>query len=327
MTNREKTVGYGFTLLAASLWGLIPPVAKLAFREGIGPLELAFWRAALAGVGFALVAAARGQLALPARSEEGGADRWQTLAERLVFGLVGVALFYASYHWAVEAGGAALAAALLYTAPAQVAVAGAVLFSQPLTRLKVAAAIMAVGGAAGVALGGGSVEADSFTDGSLWTGVLWGLITSVCYAFYYLFGERFFRAESPVAVYAWAFPFGALCLGLAGGGPSDLGLSLTGWGAVLLVALASTFGAYLAHGDALRRLDPTRVSIVTVLELVVASGVAYWWWGERLGLPGWSGAVVILVAALLAVTERGASPPKREKAHARRSLCHGSPRR
>ena len=323
MTNREKTVGYGFALLAASLWGLIPPVAKLAFREGIGPLELAFWRAALAGVCFALVAAARGQLALPARSEEGGADRWQTLAERLVFGLVGVALFYASYHWAVEAGGAALAAALLYTAPAQVATFGALFFAAPLTRRKGTAALLAVVGAAAVTLGGGG--AGALSAGSLWAGAGWGVAASVCYAFYYLLGERFFREESPAAVYAWAFPFGALCLGLAGGVPSDLGLSLAGWGAVLLVALASTFGAYLAHGEALRRLDPTRVSIVTVLELVVAGGVAYLWWGERLGLLGWSGAVVILVAALLAVTERRASPPKREEAHAHRPLCHGSP--
>ena len=99
-----------------------------------------------------------------------------------------------------------------------------------------------------------------------------------------------------------------------------MGLSLAGWGAVLSVALASTFGAYLAHGEALRRLDPTRVSIVTVLELVVAGGVAYLWWGERLGLLGWSGAAVILAAALLAVTERGAGascqsplPPRSKK--------------
>ena len=43
-------MGYILILLAAVCWGLIGPVAKLAFREGVEPLEVAFWRAALGGV-------------------------------------------------------------------------------------------------------------------------------------------------------------------------------------------------------------------------------------------------------------------------------------
>lgn len=44
-------------------------------------------------------------------------DGWAVLG----FGLVGISLFYGAYQLAIESGGAALAAVLLYTAPAIVA--------------------------------------------------------------------------------------------------------------------------------------------------------------------------------------------------------------
>lgn len=302
-----KGAGYGFALLAAVLWGLIGPVARLAFSAGTGPLELAFWRAALAGTLFA------GQVQL-GRAPVLPRAMWPTAA---AFGAAGVALFYASYHLAVEAGGAALAAILLYTAPAQVAVLSPLVLGEALTLRKGTAALVAVGGAALVIAGGGLPRAG---DGLPAAALLWGLLSSLCYTGYYLFGRCYFRHHAASSIYAIAFPVGAGCLlgpaaleaGLfsaaAGIGPDVFSKPAAAWGALLWAGLASTYLAYRVHGEALRRLEATRVSVVTTLEPVVAAGTAYLAWGERLGPLGLLGALVVLGAALWAVLERGPSP-------------------
>lgn len=286
--------GYGAALLAAALWGLIGPVARLGFGQGVGPLELAFWRAALAGALFFAQARLTGSAPLPRR-------HWPAA---LAFGAVGVALFYVSYHQAVAAGGAALAAVLLYTAPAQVAVLGPLVLGEKMTARKAGAAGLAVAGAALVAFGG-NFGGTSGVALSPWA-FFWGLLSSLCYAAYYLFGRHYFQRYDTASVYAVAFPFGALCLLplalLEAGSPVAVvaGKSALTWGVVLWIGLASTYAAYRAHGEALRRLEATRVSVVTTLEPVVAGAVAVAWFGERLGPLGWGGGAVVVGAALVA---------------------------
>ena len=44
--------GYAFIVAAAVLWGMIGPFSRLAFQEGISPMEVAFWRALLTWILF-----------------------------------------------------------------------------------------------------------------------------------------------------------------------------------------------------------------------------------------------------------------------------------
>src|SRR5688572_9249773 len=100
-------------LVAAVLWGLLGPASYLALRDGVAPLEIAFWRAALGALLFGAHALAGGGRAAfrPARAD---------LPALVAFGVVGVSVFYGAYQLAVREGGAALASVLLYTAPAWV---------------------------------------------------------------------------------------------------------------------------------------------------------------------------------------------------------------
>src|SRR5687768_3969976 len=102
-------------LLAAVLWGLLGPASYVALRDGVAPLEIAFWRAALAAPLFAAHAVAAGGGRAAFRAARGD------LPALAAFGVVGVSVFYGAYQLAVREGGAALAAVLLYTAPAWVA--------------------------------------------------------------------------------------------------------------------------------------------------------------------------------------------------------------
>ena len=97
---------------AALLWGFIGPISKLALAEGVLPLEIAFWRGVLAWLFFGAQALWMKELHLNRRD----------IVPLLFFAVTGVSMFYGFYQLAVKHGGAALAAVLLYSAPAWVAV-------------------------------------------------------------------------------------------------------------------------------------------------------------------------------------------------------------
>ena len=132
-------------MAAAALWGMLGPFARLAFSQGLLPMEVAFWRAALAWIFFGAHAVMTRQVRMAP------AD----LPAMLVFALTGVTLFYGSYQVAVQQGGAALAAVLLYTAPAWVTVLARFFFAEAITRMKVAALTLTLAGVCGVSLGAG----------------------------------------------------------------------------------------------------------------------------------------------------------------------------
>lgn len=281
----ERTIGYGYILLAATCWGLLGPVARWALQAGVEPLEIAFWRAVIGGVCFVghavWLRTRRGAMSVKRRHGP----------VMVVFGLVGVALFYSAYQFAVETGGAALASVLLYTAPAWVALIGVVGLGERFTVLKTMAVALTLCGVAGIALSG--ADAVRIT----WEALAWGLVSGISYALYYPFGKRYFDDYAPATVFAYALPVGAVGLApLVAFAPKDA----TAWSALAFIGLVSTYGAYLAYGAGLRRLEASRASIVATLEPVVAALVAFWWWDERFGPWGYVGAVLVIAAAFLA---------------------------
>lgn len=281
----EQTIGYGYILLAATCWGLLGPVARWALAAGVQPLEIAFWRAVIGGLCFmghaTWLRAHRGAVSVARRH----------VPVVLAFGLVGVAFFYSAYQFAVEAGGAALASVLLYTAPAWVALIGGTWLGERITARKALAVALTLLGVTGIALGGAGVL--RITTEAL----AWGLASALSYALYYPFGKRYFDAYAPATIFACALPVGAL--GLA---PfvTFAPKGAVAWGALTFIGLVSTYGAYLAYGASLRRLEASRASIVATLEPVVAAFVAFWWWDERFGAWGYVGAVLVITAAFLA---------------------------
>jgi len=275
-------VGYLFILLAAASWALIGPVAKFAFKAGLSPLEVAFFRAGIGGAFFLIHALVLGRLRIERR----------VLFPTLLFGAVGVAGFYGSYQLAVAYGGAALASVLLYTAPAWVAVMGALWLGERLDQAKALAVALTLVGVA--LLAGGSGQGLQFS----LMGVVFGLLSGFGYALYYLFGKLYFARSPAEAIYAVALPVGALfLLPAVENWPRDPEV----WGLLLVIGFVSTYLAYAFYAAGLVRLEATRASVVATLEPVLASFFAYFWWGERFTPLGYLGAGLILAAVFLVV--------------------------
>lgn len=284
-------MGYLFVAIAAMLWGLLGPVTRIALREGMGAVEVAFWRALLAAGIFAVHAVAIRRVRLERRD----------LPSVVAFGVLGVAGLLACYSRAVETGGAALAAILLYTAPVWVAILSALFLGERMTGRKLLALAVATLGVAGIAASSG--------DGGIRltpAALAWGLASGFAYALYYLFGKRYFDRYPTPTLFIYALPVGAAAM-----------LPVTefsrktpvAWASLVFLAVVSTYLAYLFYSAGLRRVEATRAATVATVEPVVAAVAAFLMWGERLSAVGYACAAVVLLGVLLMATDAAGKPP------------------
>ena len=283
-------MGYAYIAAAALLWATIGPAARFALRAGIAPLEISFWRAAIAGLLFLVHAGIRGRLRVARRD----------LPAVGAFALLGVTILYWAYFRAVELGGAALAAILLYTAPAWVALAAWVWLGERLTARKAIAVALTLAGIALVAVESGSgVSAGSAA--SRVQALVWGLLAGLAYAGYYLFGKRYFARYDASTLFAYALPLGAVLL-LPG--VTFAPKSTTAWLVLLFLALVPTYLAYSLYSIGLGRVEATRAATVATLEPVAAAALAFVVWGEALHGLGYVGAALVIAGVLVVATER-----------------------
>jgi DME family drug/metabolite transporter len=276
--------GYLYIIAAAALWGILGPFSRLAFSQGLSPMEVAFWRAVLAWGFFGIHAVATRSVGL----------RLHDLPMVALFAITGVTLFYGSYQMAIRTGGAAVASVLLYTAPAWVAVLARFAFRELFTPAKALALMLTLIGVVCVAWGGGTIKVTL-------SSLSFGLAAGFCYSLYYIFGKFFSTRYSSPNLFFYLLPMGALTLlPWVQFSPK----TPTAWGALLCIAALSTYGAYFCYYQGVRYLEASRAAITATLEPVVASVVAFFWWGEAFGIAGYVGSAMILGAVLLMVLDR-----------------------
>ena len=288
----SPSFGYLCIALAATLWGSLGVVSRIVLAEGVAPLELSFWRATLAGLLFGFHAVSRGRVRV-ARDD---------IAALLAFSVVGVAVFYLSYLFAVAAGGAALASILLYTAPAWVAIASVLWLDEALTPRTLGAIGLTLAGVAFVALGAPRA-ADGMRIGPAALG--WGLLSGLAYASYYLFGKRYFGRYAAPTLFMYALPLGALML-LPG--VRFVPKSPATWGWIVFLGIVPTYVALQLYEAGLKRVEATRAVTVATLEPVIAAALAFLVWGEALRLLGYVGAGLVLTGVLVMAAERPHAP-------------------
>jgi drug/metabolite transporter (DMT)-like permease len=246
----------------------------------MAPLEVSFWRAALSGILFIAQAILTRQLRL---------QHWRDLALFILFGLLAVSLFNASYFLAVQRGGVTLATIMLYTAPAFVAIVAHFLFEERLSTYKTFLICLTIGGIALISLSGR--EPTRVVSSAL----VWGLVSGATYALYYLFGKYILPRYQTITVMALAMPIGAVGLiPFVSFGPRPL----PAWLAVAGLAIVSTFIAYQLYYAGLRHIEASRAVLVASIEPVVASLLAALVFGEQLSWGGYMGAALVVGSAI-----------------------------
>lgn len=282
-------VGAILVVVSAVSFGLIPLFASWA-RDGETPLETRLGlRFAIAGVVLGAIALARG-----ARWARGGA-LWTLL-------FMGAGLYFAQswcYFQALEVGTpSGLVALLLYLNPAIVAALARLFFKEALTRRRLAAIALAIGGTAlmlGPTIGLGSGRRAPIE------GVLYGLGAACTYAVYLVVGSRATRGQDDLASTA------LICLGAAVSfcalaltkNSLQLPASGTGWLGIALLAIVSTVVAVTTLFAGMKRIGPVRAATLSTIEAATAVVVGAIALGDPMGIVQLAGGALVLGGAVV----------------------------
>ena len=302
--RRRPGVGYAMVVSAALLFALNGTVSKVVLQSGISSLQLTQVRATGAFLGFAIVLALarRGSLRLTRRE----------IPYLIVFGIAGVAFVQWLYFVSISRLPIGIALLIEYIAPILIAVWAWAVFKEPVRRRLWAALVLALAGLSLVVEVWSGLSLDGL-------GVAAALAAAVAYAIYVLMAERAVKRRDPASLTCYGFLFAALFwaavqpIWLFPAGRLDDSVSLLAnlerfalpiWLLMLYIVVAGTMVTFLLVVAALRHISATRVGIVAMLEPVAASGVAFLWLGESLGVAQLAGGAIVLAAIVLAQTAR-----------------------
>lgn len=281
--------GYTLVLLAAALWGTMGVFYKVLIeRYEMTPLAVASMRSLWGGLILcaAIVVVKRTLLRIHRRD----------LPLLIAYGVVGVAGFFVAYAYAVALTGVAVAAVLLYTAPAWVGLIAWRWLGESMHTRVVVALLMTLAGSVLVA---GLYDLASLRVNAL--GILAGLGAGLGYALWSVFNKMAVQRYSAWTVQTYGLLIGAATLLLVvptaqRATPDTLRAA---WPWLLAMALGPTLGGALSYSLGVRWIPVSIASIVATLEPVIAMGLAFVLFDERLTVPQLVGSGLIIGAVVL----------------------------
>ncbi|HEX2916785.1 MAG TPA: EamA family transporter [Chloroflexia bacterium] len=281
--------GVLFSFLATLAWsttGIF--IDQLVTVYHLTPLEISAWRALLGG------------------AVMGGFLRWRDpaslqLSRREVpflalYGVIGIALFNVVWSTSVEVNKAAVATALIFSAPVFVAIGARLIFKEIIRGIQVAAIVVNL---LGCALVSGVYDPAALLQNP--AGMLLGLASGLFFGSSTLFGKGAVRLSyhSSAAITFFIFSFGAIALLLVGfvlEGLNILFLPLDLWGWLLLIGLSvgPTLLGYLFFNVSLQYLPAALVSLLTTMEPPITAILALIFLGRSMNGLQWLGTGLIV---------------------------------
>jgi len=280
----DHHIGYASVFMAATLWATLGLFYKvLTGMYGASPLTIAFVRGLVAW--FILVVGL--VVSRPQRLRIQPRD----LPFFAVMGLVSVAIFFSAYVYAVYLTSVAVAAVLLYTAPAFVTIMAWRIFGEPLGLGKMVALTMTFGGCLLVAR-----AYDPALVRLNLPGLAAGLLSGFTYALYTILNKEAIRRYSVWTVLIYNLGFGLLFLlpTQSLGAIASLLLSPATLPFVVALGVGPTLVAQAAYVAGLRRVPASIASIIATWEPALAAFLGFAILGEALAAPQVAGMVFVM---------------------------------
>lgn len=289
--NRKVTVALFALLAGAVCIGLSPILVRLS---EVGPTATAFYRVWL---GLPIMGI---WMLLQSPSAVVRDPRPVTLKDKLFLLIPGV--FFAGdlgfWHASIGMTTIANATLLCNLAPIHVTLVSAMLFGERFNRTFLFSLLLAIGGAAIL------VGASTGFGGAYVKGDVLALITSMFYAGYLLTVGRMRSRHSTITIMFWSSLMAGLVLLLPtvvlSGGELPVPATLQGWTVLITLALVSHLGGQGLIALALAHLSTAFTSVALLLQPVVSALLAWWLFGEALGVYQGLGGLVVMVSIYLA---------------------------
>jgi len=219
-----------------------------------------------------------------------------------LLGAIGYSLEATCFYLALGRGSAAAVGLLFYSYPAIVTVLELAIGGIRASRRLVGAIVLSVGGVALVVGAGGRITVSA-------TGAVFALLASLSFSLYFLTSHRLVRRTEPVVNAAWVSLGAGLSLLARGVVLGRLHQPAGHWPAMFGYALANAFAFGLMFVG-LRRLGPTRTSVLLTVEVVGTVLLAALFLDETLRAAQLVGGAAIAVGAVLvAMAEPGTAEP------------------
>jgi drug/metabolite transporter (DMT)-like permease len=297
MKKTERS-GYLYILIGTTLWGVSSVVAKSLFIIGLPPAELVQIRLTLATLTLLLT--------LLIFDRKRMIISLKDLPYFFVLGFVGVAGVQFTYYYTISKIHVGPAVLIQYLSPVWIALYAFVFQKEPLTKTKLAALLLAL---LGCYFTVGGYRLDLFRLNRI--GIVSGLISSLFFSFYALYGEKGLKKYDPWTLILYGFGFGAVFYWLLISPMRVIagGYSFKIWVAFLYIAIFSTLIPFGLYFKGIERVRATRASITATWEPVVAGVTAYFVLGEVLSpfqVVGGFGVIAAIV--LLQMAKEKTSP-------------------
>jgi drug/metabolite transporter (DMT)-like permease len=296
--RKSEIQGYLYILIGATLWGVSSVVAKSLFNIGLLPAELVQIRLTLATLTLLLILLIF--------------DRKRTIISLkdipyfLVLGFVGVAGVQFTYYYTISKIHVGPAVLIQYLSPIWIALYAFIFQKEPLTKGKIVALLLAI---LGCYFTVGGYRMDLLRLNRI--GIVSGLISSLFFSFYALYGEKGLKKYDPWTLILYGFGFGAVFYWILISPMKVIteGYSFKIWMAFLYIAIFSTLIPFGLYFKGIERVRATRASITATWEPVVAGITAYFVLGEVLfPLQVLGGIGVIAAIVLLQMAKEKVAP-------------------
>ena len=282
-----RTRAYLYILGAAALWGLIGLFVKTIAGQGFTSMQIVALRAMASASCITLVMLWKGlgQLRIDWR------DCWMFVGT----GIFSLVFFNFCYFNCIQSSSLAVAALLLYTAPAFVMLMSLLLFGESFTAKKALALVCTF-------IGCGCVTG-AFEGGLKLTlsGLFYGLGSGFGYALYSIFGKYAVQKYSSLTITAYTFYFAVLAaVPLAGFDSVAVSkINLTTIGGSLGLGLVCAVIPYLLYTNGLEKVEPGQASILATIEPFVAAAVGMLCFAEPMTMSKAVGMLLIFCSIVI----------------------------
>ena len=283
----QRLIGYTMVVITSTLFAVSGNLSRLIFDNGISPLTLAEFRTLIGGVCLFVVLLVwrRNLLKLPS-----GNWGWT-----IAFGL-SLAINTYTFFLAVSRLPLAIVLVIQFSAAVWIALGETIWWKRLPSRSVTLAVVLTFGGV--ILLTGVWQESFNSLDG---LGLLAALLALLSYIANLLSGRRVGRTLPALT----STTYGALvaCIFYFVVQP-PWSIPATTWQPqhFLLISLVGIIGMALPFSlllAALRRIDATRVGIVSMLELVTGSVIAYLWLGQHLNIWQIMGCTLVPIGVII----------------------------
>jgi drug/metabolite transporter (DMT)-like permease len=281
---------YGYLLIATAsiLWGTMGIFGKIAFQYGINPVVLTALRILTSSATMLISIALLKRKLLRIERKD--------LPQLLVFGIFAVAFQRIAYFYTVDLTTVTIAAVLFYTYPIFVTAHASLFHKEKLTFSIILAIVLTF---TGVTLVVKAYEISWLSANLL--GLAFGVLTSLLFALYFLMAKKLRNSYTNWTLLLYGDGLGAIALtpALYFSFSEIANYPLQLWLLILVIGLFPSLTAYLLFSYALKYVESSKGSILSVIEPLSAAIFSVTILGERFEPLQIVGVALVLAGIVL----------------------------